>query len=414
MAFNPDHLVTRHPVLDRHGEITFCRLTMAAADQNVVMPFMLRLTNIDVPQMVYFIPLEWVGDTVLLVKLAREMVLSTETAALEQDIAEQARQRGFRLAAMLGESDMRQPDSDFILLPFPLRERPLQGKMKTKGRGKVKMDDTAVLELQLFDSRAPEPIAQEPEASPGLPPNTILTGVETRADFEQAKTGNAMYFSGDFFMDCPLEISTKANIHPSHAVILELLAAVQKEADPKAMETIAKKDITLSFKLLRYVNSPFFGLTSRVESVRHAVSILGYQQLFKWLSLLAVTAGSGASPALTHAAMTRAKLMELLGKHMDRKEQDNLFVTGMLSLLDRIMRVPLEQVLKYVNLPDNVSDALLAGTGRYRRFLDLAMACEGMALPEDENFADIDVKAVNIAHLEAIEWATKLSKVGSH
>lgn len=190
------------------------------------------------------------------------------------------------------------------------------------------------------------------------------------------------------------------------------MAAVQKEADPRVLDEIAKRDVTLSFKLLRYVNSASFGLSRRVESVRHAATILGYDQLLKWLSLLAVTAGNGAAPSLTLSAMTRAKLMELLGKNMDRKDQDNLFITGMFSMLDRIMGIPLDQVLSHINLPENVTDALLNGEGKYRRFLDLAMACEGMVLPEDENFGDIDLKHVNVAHLDAIEWAARLAKAG--
>jgi len=369
MPLNQVHLITRRPIIDRNREVAFCRLAMAENEHDVAMPFMLRLANIETPQMVYFLPLAWMEDAVVLKKLSKDMVLTAEASALDQDIAIQARELGFRFATAPETENPDQPDGNFRLVPLAAGTRPS--------------------------------------------PDTVITGVETTIDFEQAKARTAMYFSGGFFMDCLPKAAARGSIHPSHMVVLELMAAVQKEAEPKDLEILVKRDVTLSFKLLRYINSPYFGLAQRVESIRHAVSILGYQQLFKWLALLAVTAGGGAAPALTHAAMARAKLMELLGsKGMDRKDQDNLFVTGMFSLLDRIMGIPLEQVLVHVNLPESISEALLAGTGKYHRFLGLALACEGGALPEQESYVDLDAKTVNIAHLEAIEWATQISKAG--
>ena len=147
---------------------------------------------------------------------------------------------------------------------------------------------------------------------------------------------------------------------------------------------------------------------SRIESVRHALSIVGYQQLLKWLTLLAVTADHDTSPYLVQTSMVRAKLMELIGaKLLGNREADNLFVTGMLSMLDRIMGLPMEDILRNVNLPAAVTESLSQEDGRYRRFLSLALACEGDALPEEVQLDDVDVRAVNIAHLEAIEWATQ-------
>ena len=109
--------------------------------------------------------------------------------------------------------------------------------------------------------------------------------------------------------------------------------------------------------------------------------------------------------------MTRARLMELLGsKTMEKRDHDHLFITGMFSLLDRIMQIPLEQILERTNLPEMVTSALLKNEGRYTHILALARACEGIPLPEDASFADIDIKAANLAHLEAIEWAAGISK----
>jgi EAL and modified HD-GYP domain-containing signal transduction protein len=188
------------------------------------------------------------------------------------------------------------------------------------------------------------------------------------------------------------------------------MGAVQQEAEPREIETLFNQDVTLAFKFLRYINSPYFGLTSRVESVRHALAVIGYQPLLKWLALLAATAGTGVSPALTQSAMMRARFMELYAaRNMDKRDQDHLFITGLFSLLDRIMQTPLDQLLARANLPEAVNQALLAGEGRYAPILALARACEGETLPEGYNFAGVDVKAANLAHLEAIEWAAHIA-----
>lgn len=367
MAFNPELLVTRHPIVDRNREVAFQRLEIISPEAEILNPFMLKLANIEIPHAVYFVPLGWAQDAVLLNKLARDMIPLATPEDIAGELGESARQSGFRVALRLTEELAPRPASDFVLADW--------------------------------------------NAGIKATPDTIYTDLHTPKDAQQARATTAMYFSGDFLMqECPAVAGNK-RMNPSHALILEIMGAVQQEAEPKVIETLFKRDVTLSFKLLRYINSPWFGLVAQVESVRHALSIIGYQQLLKWLTLLAVTAGSEGSPALTHTAMVRAKLMELIGaKMLDKYDSDNLFVTGMLSMLDRIMGVPFDEILQHVNLPANVKEALVNGEGRYLRYLQLAQACEGLPLPEEIELDDIDLKAVNLAHLDAIEWATQAVK----
>ncbi|MCX7628325.1 MAG: HDOD domain-containing protein [Methylophilaceae bacterium] len=365
MAFNPDHLLQRSLVIDRNVEVAFCRLSIPQPEAEVLRPLMLHLANADVPHMTYLLPLGWVDDALLFKKLAKNTVLALSPVELSLPLVGAAREAGYRIAIETDDLDATLGLADFYLVPYSLIRR--------------------------------------------ASPDAILTGVDTFPAFMQARDTGALYFEGRSPLDIPL--AAKPSINPSHAIVLELISAVQKEAEPKEIEAIFKRDVTLSFKLLRYINSASFGLMKRIESVRHALSIIGYQTLLKWLSLLAATAGSGASPALTQSAMTRARLMEMLGaKLMERRDQDNLFITGMFSLLDRIMQLPLDNILARVNLPEGVIQALLRGEGRYARFLALAQACEGSTLPAGEHYADLDVKAVNLAHLDAIEWAARLTK----
>jgi hypothetical protein len=367
MAFDPELLITRQPIVDRNRQIAFHRLSILKADAATLSPFMLRLANIDIPQAVYFLPISWVEDAVLLNKLARDMILTISQEELSLPVVEQAKALGFRTALVLSEPQSTTIPADFVLAPWA----------------------TGI----------------------AATPDTIYTGIESIEQEKQAKATMAMYYSGNYLRVESMPVPGGKRINPSHALILELMNAVQQEAEPKAIEALFKRDVTLSFKLLRYINSPWFGLAARIESIRHALSIIGYQQLLKWLTLLAATAGSEVSPLLTLNAMIRARFMELIGaKLVDKYDTDNLFMTGMLSLLDHLMGVPMEDILKFVNLPPTVTETLMGEEGRYSRYLKLAKACEQTIPPALDELSDIDIKLVNNAHIEAIEWATQACK----
>ena len=99
-------------------------------------------------------------------------------------------------------------------------------------------------------------------------------------------------------------------LNPGQAQIIRVMNLVRKNAEVKEIEAALKQDVALSYKLLRYINSAGFGLSCEIQSFRHAVTILGYEKLNKWLSLLLATASKDPmAPALMHTALTRARLM---------------------------------------------------------------------------------------------------------
>ena len=146
----------------------------------------------------------------------------------------------------------------------------------------------------------------------------------------------------------------------------------------REIENALKRDVTLSFKLLRYINSAGFGLSCEIQSFRHAVSILGFDKLHKWLSLLLVTASKDpAAPALMQTAIARGRFMEIVGAaFFEREQTDNLFITGAFSLLDLLLGAGIDQAIEEMHLPAPITDALLRREGVYAPFLDLAVACE--------------------------------------
>lgn len=203
-------------------------------------------------------------------------------------------------------------------------------------------------------------------------------------------------------------------VNPSQALILQLLDQLRKNAEINALENLLKKDAAISYKLLRYINSAGFGMRSEVQSLRHAVTLIGYTPLYRWLSLMLATSSTDESAAiLMQTAIIRGRLVELLGEgNFPKSEQQNMFVMGLFSLLDRLLGVPMEEALKHIPLPEAAMQALTSREGQLGAYLALAEACElrnGMAGTIAESLS-IEPSDVNKAHMEALAWAQNFTE----
>lgn len=219
--------------------------------------------------------------------------------------------------------------------------------------------------------------------------------------------------AASWFFRTPTQAPAKS-LSPGQAQIIRVLNLVRKNADVWDIEAALKQDVTLSYKLLRYINSVGFGLSCEVQSFRHAVTILGYSRLNKWLSLLLVTASRDPlAPALMHTALTRARLMEVLAQGLvDASEYDNLFITGAFSILDALLGVSMDQVLESMSLPEAITDALRGYGGVYGPFLDLARASEcgdGDHLAEQVALLGLSAAQFNRAQLQALAFAETMA-----
>ena len=236
----------------------------------------------------------------------------------------------------------------------------------------------------------------------------VAEKVETKEQFECMKALGVKLFQGYWFAK-PDVIQAKT-VRPNQAVIMQLLNLVRSQGSTAEIEALLKKDPTLSFNLLRFINSAGFGLSIEVTSFRHAVMILGLKKLFRWAALLLTTSrGSDTAPAVGQTAVVRGRLMELLSAELLTPEEvDNAFIVGMFSLLDSMLGIPMEMALDAVALPQSVRDALLTRTGVLAPFLELTLACEQ---GDDDNFArltdalHLSNHQVNWAHLQALAWA---------
>jgi EAL and modified HD-GYP domain-containing signal transduction protein len=244
----------------------------------------------------------------------------------------------------------------------------------------------------------------------GAPGLLLAKGLADNAQFDACINKGFGGAAGWFFLK---GVTPAKKLNPGQAQTIRLLNLVRANADIKEIEAALKLDVALSVKLLRYINSAGFGLTVEIQSFRHAVTMLGYDKLNKWLSLLLVTSSKdAAAPALMQAAIARGRFMELTAAgYVDKNELDNLFITGAFSLLDILLGVLMETALADMHLPDTINDALISGSGPYAPFLALAQAGEQTDYATFSARAaelQLDAETVNRAQLEALTFADSL------
>jgi len=234
---------------------------------------------------------------------------------------------------------------------------------------------------------------------------------ETREEFLAAKKAGFSYFQGYFFRRP--EIVQAREIPANRINYLRLLQAIsQPEADPRKIEEILKGETSLCYRLLRYLNSPIFGFRQEVKSVRHALAILGDREMRRWIRLVTtLTAGQNKPTDLILTALTRARFCELISERVQHGSAD-LFLVGMLSVMDAILELPMGLVLDGIALEPETRAVLLGERCRLTPTYDLMLAQEAGRWDEAEAVS----KQLNLpesfaadAHWSAMQWASEMT-----
>ena len=214
-------------------------------------------------------------------------------------------------------------------------------------------------------------------------------------------------------IDDAITTSGKASDQPALQVIVQLIDQVHKEAEIDELESTLKRDPALAYKLMRYINSPAFGLSVEISSFRHAIMILGYQRLKRWLALLLATASKDPNMRpVMFASVRRGMLLEELARISgDDEMRSELFICGVFSLLDRMFHQPFSELLKTIPVPERVFQVLSDGSGPYAAYLNLVKAMEGQTLDEIRESAEalfMSFADINRCVLKAMANATQL------
>lgn len=225
-------------------------------------------------------------------------------------------------------------------------------------------------------------------------------------------------FQGYYFAK-PVVIAGR-RMDPSRLAVLDLLGLIVADADNSRLEQVFKHYPDLSVNLMRLVNSVACGLPTKISGLGRALTVLGRRQLQRWLQLLLfVNKGQteGFASPLLQLAATRGKLMELLAIKMNRQDRDladRAYMTGILSLVDTLLGVPLPEIIQPLNLSDDVVEGLLNHTGRLGAML---MLVESMDRAEPDamfaamsNLPELSPEDINQSLTDALNWANHLSQ----
>ncbi len=201
--------------------------------------------------------------------------------------------------------------------------------------------------------------------------------------------------------------------HPALHVIVELINQVDKGEDIEQLEQTLKRDPSLAFKLMRYINSAAFGFQVEIASFRHAIMLLGHQRLKRWLALLLATASTDADMhPVMFAAVRRGMLMEELARATsDETIRNEIFICGVFSLLDCMFRQPFSELLETIPVAESIRQALVDNTGPYMPYLGLVRAVESESRTDYMDAADalmISVTEINRALLRSLSTAIQL------
>jgi len=235
--------------------------------------------------------------------------------------------------------------------------------------------------------------------------------VETRAEFLTAKKAGFLYFQGYFFRRP--ETLTTHEIPANRINYLRMLKAVSRpELDEREIENLVKSEAALCYRLLRYLNSAAFGFANEIHSVRHALAILGEREVRRWIRLVATLgAGQNKPSELVLSALVRARFCELLSPKIAHGDSD-LFLMGLLSMMDVILEIPMSQVLDNVPIDQETKSMLLGGASRLRPFYQLMLAQEsGEWKTASDLTSQLHLNESDVAecYWQAMQWAREVS-----
>lgn len=227
--------------------------------------------------------------------------------------------------------------------------------------------------------------------------------VETPEQFEVCYGLGFDYFQG-YFLQQP-KVMQAVSIATSHGPTLMLLAALYRsDIELDEIEGIIAQEVSLSYKLLRYLNSALFPVRRKFDTIRQALIYLGLEELRSWAALIVLSAVSGKPRELIAILATRAKMCELVAESLRLPSPKSYFTIGLFSGLDALLDAPLAEILEQLALEDELVAAILERSGEGGRILSTVLHYERGAWEQLEQ-ARLPSKTLITAYLGGLRWA---------
>ncbi|MFZ0255588.1 MAG: HDOD domain-containing protein [Gammaproteobacteria bacterium] len=229
--------------------------------------------------------------------------------------------------------------------------------------------------------------------------------VETPEEFECYRDMGFDLFQG-YFLARPMVVTGK-KLPAARLAVLRLLARLNNPAiEFEQLEAELNRDPVLSYKLLRYVNSAFFGLSRRFSSVRQATVYLGLESIRRWVTLISMAGLVDKRHELIRMALARAKMCELLYEKVQLGDKERAFTVGLFSLLDALLGIPIPDVLQQLPLAEDVNVAIRDHSGALGAALHCVIAYE-QGNWHEISFRGISSAVIKDAYARAVRWSFK-------
>lgn len=231
----------------------------------------------------------------------------------------------------------------------------------------------------------------------------LATGVQTMDDFEFCSRLGFQLLQGRFLYHPNPTVEGK--IDSSRVTVLRALAVTADEnSDFVQIDHIISQDIGITYKLLRLVNSVYYGTNETIKSLQQAISMIGRDQLRGWITLILMSTVDDKPTELTGTAVIRAKMCELLARAMGRENVEEFFLIGLLSIVDALMNLPMEDVINKLSLNTEQVDGLLHQKGVLGQVLEIVRKYENgewNALGAN----GLDPETICRAYVDSISWS---------
>jgi EAL and modified HD-GYP domain-containing signal transduction protein len=239
--------------------------------------------------------------------------------------------------------------------------------------------------------------------------------VETREVHELTRAAGYSLFQGYYF--CKPVIQMGAAIPGHQMAYLRLLAALTKpNLGMLELEELVKQDVSLTLRVLRFVNSAAVPTKTEIGTIRQALIFIGIEPIRKWASVWCLAGlNPGATPELVTLSLVRGRSCELLAQHVRRLDPSELFLVGLFSLLDVMLSRTMVNALDKLPLARAAEDALLGQDNTERRILDAVIAYEGGAWEEASKLAaraGVDASILPATYTTALRWAQEVVRGG--
>jgi EAL and modified HD-GYP domain-containing signal transduction protein len=391
--------VARRPVFDRNLDLAAYEILVSSEDDD-------SIGGDDMSDAVSRLVLEVAGDAGIDSMLGEQPVWMTLSVSAAREAAEGNIGKQSATIELRANGDSAQ-DVRTAITRLQARGHRVAREVDPQAEGSVTDllhgADIAVVDVAAMSSEEMEKTVQRVKQARVA---AAASNVDVPERHEEAQAAGFDLFRGEFFKK-PHSRAT-GGVAPSRLAVLRLLGALH---DPNVelpdLAKLLSQDVALTYRLLRYINSAFFGMRREVTSISHALALLGLRNVKRWATVIMLADVDHRPRELLTTALVRARFCELLGPYFRQQNADQLFTLGLFSVLDALMDTPMTKALRPLPLSEDMVGALTLGNGAQGNVLSCALAvergerCRGLPV-DDAALADL--------YRQCLEWGTESAK----